>query len=242
MAWEITKNRFLSFLDFMGFKEFVLKNPHDEVFKIMNEISGFVKSINSAKLSDAFKNKKAFTINFSDSIFLFSEDDSQESFEIFTMANFWLFGHIISRSIPLKGAIAYGLISVDIDNQLYFGQPIIDSYQLQDEIFYYGIVAHHSFEKNLINYKQNNVKALYFEAKTPLKSGSIEHVNLDWSLGYKIAMEKKGDKIDLIEKIKSFRTQASGYPRKYIDNTLELFNQKITTTNKPAKPQAGAVG
>jgi len=37
--WNLTDKRFVCFLDIMGFKDLVMRNSHDEIYKMLNELS-----------------------------------------------------------------------------------------------------------------------------------------------------------------------------------------------------------
>lgn len=225
--WQITNQRFVAFFDIMGFKDMVARSTHLDIYNMMEKISKLITTVNKAHNPDEFKDKSAFTLNFSDSIFLFSCDDTPESFNLFSLSSSYLFGGCIAKSIPLKGSLAYGTISVNKDSQIYFGQPIIDAFLLQDEINYYGIVAHHTFEKYHSSINNSYSKDLFFKTKTPLKSGVVEHLNLDWSPGYEFVTKDEKEPLTLIQKVDSFKMQMSGGIRKYIDCTKEIFLKKL---------------
>ena len=70
------------------------------------------------------------TVLFSDSIFIFSKDNTKESLVLMISVIQTLIEKTLSRRIPFyfKGALAHGKISVDEENQIYFGQALIDAY------------------------------------------------------------------------------------------------------------------
>lgn len=49
--------------------------------------------------------------------------------------------------IPFRGSIAYGEMTVDLENSIFFGQPLIDAYLLGEQLQSYGIACHASAEK-----------------------------------------------------------------------------------------------
>ena len=89
------------------------------------------------------------TVFFSDSILLISSDDSADSATqlIYHVAN--MLRNALIAGIPLKGAIAHGEQTADFDKSLHFGQPLIDAHKLQDELYLYGVVLHHSAEQHI---------------------------------------------------------------------------------------------
>ena len=158
---------------------------------------------------------------FSDSIVIFSRNDSVSNFECFLKRlTFLLADAIIFHKIPLKGCIAYGEVSMNKSKQIFFGQPIIDAYLLEEEVNYLGIVCHHTINKYMNDKKEeisNETNNVLLQCSTPLKSGKIIHYNLDWffTLGGK----------DVEKHIEPFYETVSGNARRYIDNTIELLNE-----------------
>ena len=170
--------------------------------------------------------KELYTASFSDSMVLFSKDNSPESLDIIASSAAYILHDALLKDIPMKGAIAYGKISVNKEKQIYFGQPLIDAYLLQDEVNYYGIVAHNSLDEYLAKLDPDMPAIkLFLETKTPMKSGKITHKNIDWFyfLGNYKNSQTEDKKEILNYYLASLRRLVSGSPRRYIDNTLELF-------------------
>ena len=232
--WETTAKRFVVFLDIMGFKDYVARHTHNEVYDMMTKISDIkdvVDAFVEKKSEDGkFINKGLYTTSFSDLVILFSKDDSLESFDLITEAASFIVANALENTIPMKGAISFGTISVNKDDQIYFGQPLIDAYLLQEEVQYYGIVAHNSIDEYISNMTNNEISENYVtlasfkEIKTPLKSGNIIHSNVNWfyylDLG---AFEESVIKKQFYTYIKKIKLLTSGSPRKYIDNTINVF-------------------
>lgn len=70
---------------------------------------------------------------------------------------------------------------------------------------------------------------LYKEIPTPLKSGTIEHHNLNWFelINGTTGRNKEKHLIlpDYEEIIQKLKNRTSGAPRKYIDNTVIAFHR-----------------
>ncbi|MEP7230323.1 MAG: hypothetical protein ABI691_08735 [Ginsengibacter sp.] len=230
--WKTTDERFVVFLDIMGFKDFVARNSHDFVYNMMKSLSKSKKVIEATFLDDElgaeYKTKDIYTTSFSDSIILFSSDDSSLSFEMIITSAAFFISEAMKNSIPMKGAMAYGTISVDKIQQIYFGQPLIDAFLLQEEVNYYGAILHNSVD-NYINKNtaklSKEAKKFLLEKKTPLKSGLMQHNNINWFrfLGSDLEDLSKAKK-DFEKIVNSLRLVTSGSPRKYIDNTVEFYN------------------
>jgi len=224
--WNPTENRFVCFLDIMGFKDLVMRNNHKVIYDLLLEFSKHrdlledVKSFPKGYDLDSLK-----TVSFSDSIVIFTKTDSVKCFELLTLSVSWLFAKAVESGIAMKGSIAHGETSINISRQIFFGQSIIDSYLLQEEVAFYGIVVHNTVE-SFINRSEIPSFALnvYSECKAPLKSGKIGHLILNWVH----ALEDE-ETVDLKESalliLKKLRNKTSGAPRKYIDNTIDVLNE-----------------
>ena len=226
-SWNPTDNRFVCFLDIMGFKDMVMRNSHEEIYSMLNSLSKHRSYIEStedlpAEYIDALK-----TVSFSDSIVIFTKDDSISSFEILTYATSWLFAKGMEDGIPMKGAISCGEMSINISRQIFFGQPLIDAYLLEEDVAFYGVAVHNTVEK-FINDNSNNIDKnvidRYIDCLTPLKSGKINHLILDWIID--LDDDKKSPFKEIALSImKKQREKTSGSPRKYIDNTIEVIEK-----------------
>lgn len=233
--WVTTTPRFVVFLDIMGFKDFVNRNPHQIVYEKLQLLSHKRQAIDHAsqkKYNRAYDNADIYTISFSDSFIMFSKDDSVGCFEIISFAAALLVQEAITNNIPIKGGIAHGQITVNKSQQIYFGQPIIDAFEIQEDVYYYGIVAHHTVN-NFISLNEKTISpwslnVLYKEVPTPLKSGKIKHHNINWfEFLYGLSGRNKEKALIMSEYsrvIQSLKNKTSGAPRRYIDNTEEVFH------------------
>lgn len=181
--WNITDERFIVFLDIMGFKDFVARKSHKEIYDMLAKLSGskfYVYEAFKKVEAPEYKDKELYIASFSDSIILFSKDNSEESLYMIAASAAYILHYSMLNVIPMKGAIALGTISVNKKQQIYFGQPLIDAYLLQDEVNYYGIVAHNSIDSYLHTFDPKLPAAkLFFEVKNPMKTGKITHRNID---------------------------------------------------------------
>jgi hypothetical protein len=157
--------------------------------------------------------------NFSDSIFVFSKDDEFVSLRHFLTYVKRVMRMALRKGIPLKGAIAFGNIAVDVSHNVFCGQPIIDAYILEEDLQYMGVVFHHTFEDEyfkLTDTQINRVSEWIREVPTPFKYGKRTHLNLD----YRIAGSTT---YDFQEHVENQRFYSSGDARKYVDNTLDML-------------------
>ena len=208
---EVTKERFVLFLDILGFKDRVARHSHDEVMRVLQELQ---QSVSDSRKKHAKENID-YSI-FSDSILLFTQDATADSLVALSAAACDIMQTAILKAVPMKGALAMGKMSCDTPKQLFFGQPLIDAYLLEESTKYYGILVHHSAEEAVK--KQG---AFYRDVPACLKCGNVNHYELNWH------SRNEGVHVtDILEALEKLRQTVSDEPRKYIDNTKAIINTK----------------
>ncbi|MDP3096679.1 MAG: hypothetical protein Q8M86_01885 [Syntrophales bacterium] len=230
--WAVTANRYVAYLDIMGFKDMVLRTTHDEIYKMMINIAKKIKfNANIDWMESSIKLIKATT--YSDSIIIYSKDDSLESFKslIFTVSA--LTCDLLTDAIPHKGAVAFGTMTLDTDNSIFFGQPLIDAYLLQEELAFYGIILHATSEQEMTKIGS---KSPYFvkHYSCPFKNGNSLHMVIPplFTLSQEPKHQEYMEKLFL--SFDKLRFKTSGYLRKYIDNTelyLNIMKKSLSSSN-----------
>lgn len=238
--WNPTCERFVAFLDIMGFRDRVYRESHEDVRKMLKSLRPTIKVFEDlakstirifqlkAKLEDTKIPEPTviLPVSFSDSIILVASDKSINSLsELINYIKIIIF-EAISEGIPMKGSISCGEMTADKDNSLFFGRPLIDAFELQNELQLYGVILHHTVEKCLseLNITKNFEKYDIFKYPVPMKSGKITHYLVDWTLDLFSDNEFTGHNIeDVISTFGSkLYNNVSGKPRIYVDNTLDF--------------------
>lgn len=218
--WEITTKRYVAFIDIMGFKDMLLRATHNEIYEMMKEIDKKIKS-NADIPWGKTKEKLVKATTYSDSIMIYSKDDSSNSLHSFRCTVAGLTSDLLRLAIPHKGAVAFGMMTLDTDNSIYFGQPLIDAYLLQEELYFYGVVAHATFEQELSIKEMGN--ALIANYLCPFKMGKSYHLTITpIFLMTTTTTKHKLQRDELINSCNKFRLKTSGHLRNYIENT-ELY-------------------
>ncbi len=217
--WKNDNNRFVAFLDIMGFKAMVNSKPHEFVKEKLEIISGvnqhIVKTVNkiqSGNKFEEFKNCDLRVTQFSDSTVLFTNDNSVADFKYISFAVRTIIQKSLENGIPIKGAMSLGLMTVDFEKSIFVGRPLIEAYLLQEEVAYYGFILDSDAEKFWRNNMPEDEHFYKFE-KTPLKKGCVNHLNLKFGKDM-----KKKNLIQLYESV-------CGSVRLYVDNTLEMHGR-----------------
>ncbi len=203
--------RIVSFLDIMGFKDLVARQSETNIQNRLRDLSTFIAE------NVGTDNGMTFSI-FSDSIVIFSKDDSAESFQMLLHTTSNIMKHSIMLGLPIKGAMAMGTCTVTQSNKnsFFFGQPIIDAYMLEENIVFYGVVLHHTLEA-MAQEMVNKGEKIIFDHLVPLKKGCSCHYVLDWFT------EEKANNLN---RLRAIRCTVSDSPRRYIDNTISCFNSR----------------
>ena len=214
--WPTTTNRFVAFIDIMGFKDMVARTPHDKIYEMMKNIEFTQKAVTNYEWTDN-KLNLVKTTAYSDSIMVYSKDDSSDATYSFLCSVCSLSMDLLKDSIPHKGAIAFGKMTSDWKRSIFFGQPLIDAYLLQEELYFYGILIHGSAEEKIEFHK---IKDIFLKNYLcPLKNGSSNHLVFDPPAVHLNIPADESYRESVYNGIKKLRYVTSGHLRKYIDNT-----------------------
>lgn len=204
-----TAERFVSFLDIMGFKDFVARNEHSVILAKLSVLTDFI--------SETVGSVSGFHFSmFSDSILLYSDSSQSDDFESIVRLTSDIVRESISIGLPIKGAIAKGVCTATTgDKLLYFGQPIIDAFKLEENIVIYGVAIHNTAEQEALFLAKKTGTDLVYDYKVVLKNAVSKHYLLNW-------YGNQAD--DTINMLINIRLTVSDAPRRYIDNTIDAIN------------------
>lgn len=236
VEWKPTCNRFVAYMDIMGFRDMIFRSTHQHVLEVMEQFRIPIKELKKEAKKrlrgeshgwDTFKNTVVRPVIFSDSVLLFSNDDSLGAFENLI----WQVGSVIRNAlmngVPMKGAIAYGEQTADFDKSLYFGKPLIDAWELQSELVIYGVILHHTVEAYLLEqgWTEELEETSILKYATPLKQGTVDHYLVHWLYDHPMKSKRLRD---VLAKLYG---KVSGNPRQYVDNTSKYIEDKSGIRN-----------
>lgn len=221
--WKNDCNRYIGFIDVMGFKDMVARKSHDEVGQMLRQMS-FMKGILQKVVVSPFKKidkqfereERIKSVTFSDSVLFVTKDDSLSDLLILSSVLEIFQEAAIQRGAPTKGAVSFGRFTADFTDSIFYGQPLIDAYLLQDQLHYYGIIIDNEVEGRIIDSLRNSevepelINGHFHKLLTPLKSGKVQHYNIRLS---NLTEDQKENMYKTI----------SGGVRKYVDNTIEMY-------------------
>ena len=230
VKWEPTCSRFVAYMDIMGFRDMMFRRTHQEVLDVMEQFRIPIKQLKKEakkrltgqpSIWNIFENTVVRPVIFSDSVLLFSNDDSLGAFENLIWQVTSIIRNALMNGIPMKGALAYGEQTADFAKSLYFGKPLIDAWELQNELVIYGVILHHTAEAYLL--EKGWIEELegtdIVKYATPLKHGSVDHYLVHWL--YQPMRHKTLQ--NLLAKLYG---KVSGSPRQYVDNTAKYIEDR----------------
>ena len=225
-SWDDDIERLILFADIMGFKDRVMRTRHiDLKHTLVAFKEEWSRKMSPFKLGDHLRFSQ-----YSDSIVIVVNGVDNRSLNLISKAGTCLVQTSLKAGLPIKGAIAKGQFTYDESHQIFFGQPLVDAYLLQDEIKFYGIVAHHTIE-HLIKNSKPDIARMFAKTDVPLEKGWSKHYILSWEKINNNSFHANG--IELGPWLDSIEENISGKPRVYVDNTIKVMDS-IKTVNHPS--------
>ena len=174
--------RFVAFFDILGFSSWVESVGSKEVFTYVRGFlnlmvrSSLPGSIVNQDMSVKLQKSDIGYINFSDSIFFYSVDDSYQCLKtMLRVCGEFMNVVICGPSRMLRGAISHGEFYTDPEANAYVEKALIDAFRLEEEQDWLGLSLHESvekvkdFDKAMKEHKGYIVKSL-----VPLKNNPTE--------------------------------------------------------------------
>ena len=163
MHWAVSSDRFVAFLDVMGFKSLVASISSDRLYALLKMLHGETQAadrlartvVDGAKSGTAIlltnpseslrrANRLLRIIQFSDAMLLISRDNSDAASLAIRLACIRIYAAGLVHGIAIRGAIAQGVVTADFRRSLFFGQAIVDAYLLEEDQKWFGVAEHGS--------------------------------------------------------------------------------------------------
>ena len=225
-SWTEDKDRLILYADIMGFKDTIFSNTNADLKKrLLSFRKSFEMKIKPLRTGDYMR-----FVQFSDSIIIVVNGIDSKMVNLVTKAGIILMHEAMKAEFPIKGVLSQGMFTYDEDNELYFGRPLVNASLLHDELYYYGIVVHHSAEKIIKN--NISIDCPYMISSVNLKKGKTLHYHLIWNM-MKKDLSPGNITDDATKWLEKIQESVSGAPRIYIDNTIEIIkndSEKFMTT------------
>ena len=212
MSNDITKNRYIAFLDIMGIKKLLEKEGVAKVYSLYSEIDDITLAYKDLLITNYY----------SDSIMAATVDDSTDGYEALVLFCAQIEAYCIKKGYAVNGAISYGGITIDRERNIWLGEPLARVYELQNNLFFYGIVldtvAYEKADLVLPVAVNLTIPDLVTEMIIPIKKeGWVEKPCVNW-------FEFIGEKIG---KENPYQDQI-GPMRKYVRALYEKYKDDVT--------------
>lgn len=229
--WDNTTERYVCFLDIMGFKDRLIRHGHDHILIEIEEFYKYIGEIIDEFVKDIRKDdgwKRAFGITevrhitFSDSIILISGGTHKRDLTLMILIVAFVLEKSMFMKFPIKGALAKGLFTADFDNNIFLGQPLVDAFILQEDLHYYGVIANRDVEKDIeLHFESEDYKTLVYSIDTPMKGYKATYKNIT-IISYDLEKSTLNDLYYTVD----------GKPRVYVDNTIHVYEKMILEREK----------
>ena len=250
-------NSFFVYLDILGFKNLVANNTTQRLEKIIKSFwDGFNKTIDESR-TIPYKNVTNGTngewkisldkLNFrllSDSILIWSEDESFQNFRNILEATSQLLAYGLQNGFPLRGAMTYGEVIVQrsnnsntrfLPNESIYGKALVETYSIEEKMEWSGCIMTsnawkqvckiwdriHANDSDPNSYFTKHPHLVWYPI--PFKDSPQAGIAINWNSAIAYDSEKKIDPY-LVQN--SFYAYGKGFPpnTKKQDETLKFLN------------------
>lgn len=215
-------NKFIAYLDILGFKQLVNSNSLDAVRLKLDKLISILGTT-SEQYHDQLD-----IIRFSDSIILITKGSQSEDLDNLVQSILYIQIHAIQLQIPIKGAVSFGEILYEKEISLLIGKPLINAYTLQEEVKFIGVVIDSKCQEQLdiIQKVKKCISYDYIEVKEiPTKVGKLRYNHINYISA--ILKIPQFDKIHIQSQLYKLYYNADLGARQYIDNTFEVFKKDL---------------
>jgi hypothetical protein len=191
-----TRKYTIAICDIVGFKKIVEDNTLDKIVnyfkcRLTNALYHSIHKKDPPNklitLSDLRNQSKIGITWFSDTVIMYTLKDDNENLEELISAVGWLLYYSTTPTEwQFRCGISYGYAHIDIDNEIFIGQPIIDAHLLQENQKWYGGALTEEAEKRV---GPSNIDSEYQTSwplvtyNVPLKKREIpSNVAINWTV------------------------------------------------------------
>lgn len=125
-------NRYIAYFDVLGYKEVVENLKLEDIKNMMNKLYIFLEmTVKSVGICDDVNDIDY--IIFSDSIIIYSDNISENSFKKIVSISTALLYISLRQSRPLRCAISHGEFYIDKERNIFFGKALVDAYLIESK-------------------------------------------------------------------------------------------------------------
>jgi hypothetical protein len=169
---NLTAKRWVGYFDLLGVKQIYKTKDHIQIFIAISSAAERCK-----ERSDAWGNVGYAW--FSDTFIFFTNDDSAESLKAIENISRWFVYSLITNCIPVRGAISCDAFYADRENDIFFGEALLEAYKYGEAQDWIGFILSPSAEKRLKQLETlSELRLNYVHTDIPFKTTSKLNHNL----------------------------------------------------------------
>jgi hypothetical protein len=190
--------RAVAFLDILGFRKLVESKSTEELGALFSNVIGRALPAMNRPFGEPHDEPTLFpqrppneswciSHSFSDSIILISHDESEASALALLIYALRVTQMLIASKLPVRGAIAFGDMYVDMAKALFLGKALTQAYALEQSQHWIGVAIDPSVSERFPNLLESDVplaglrKCLFPRYEVPMKTGPIRQLHtLNW--------------------------------------------------------------
>jgi hypothetical protein len=178
--------RFVAHIDILGMSTLVEQDA-EAAWNLLSGLVECLETVNGYELE--FKDagarlnvpEKVGSVMFSDTIVLFTIDDSDLSLRSLIVAVGALFHRALVKCVPVRAALAYGTFFINQPKSMYAGPALIEAYRHGESAQWLGIVACPSVVGRAAALGMtSDSKNIIVPWSIPVKTGTIEGYAVNW--------------------------------------------------------------
>lgn len=216
-------NKFIAYLDILGFKQLVNANSLDAVRQKLDKLISILET------TTEHYREHLDIIRFSDSIILITKGSEADDLDYLIQSILYIQIHAIQLEIPIKGAVSFGEILYEKEISFLIGKPLINSYLIQEEVKFIGVIIDSKCQEqlDLFQKEKENITFNYIQVKEiPTKVGKMRYNHINYIAA--ILKIPQFNKIQIQTQLYKLYYTADLGARQYIDNTFEVFKDDLS--------------
>jgi hypothetical protein len=182
----IKYERYLAYFDFIGFRNWILTEGSESVYKRVVYLLGLAvkgslpNSIVNPDMSVTLRRSRVLHSNFSDTIIFYTTNTSYAAFcELLKTC-----AHFIALALDIhmvRGAITHGSFYVFPEDNIHIGEALIDAYDLAEDQDWIGVALHEKMkdDPNLIKHQRKYSNCLV-NYSIPFKNSWKNGICVNW--------------------------------------------------------------
>lgn len=182
----LSQARYVTHIDILGFSALTAKDPQ-AAWNVLSSLAAVRSHVHEIELEFIDTGERAcipervFSVMFSDTIVLFTKEDSILDLRLIILATTELFHKALCKCVPVRAGIAHGTFFFNISESMYAGPALIEAYSIGEEAKWLGIVTseyvHHQAKMADLKSGTNNV---VIPTSIPIQDGERNGFAVNW--------------------------------------------------------------